>query len=168
MINDANTVYEIRYDFDLNGKEIHIPSDCVLKFVGGQFRNGSIVGDNTRISTTNKSIFYNVIVKSGCIGELQYEMYANTENSYLGEFKVLRQYITDCYNNNFQPYFGLRNKLTVEYDGIPIEVPEGKVLDFNNITIECINNTTDNSFIKVRTSSFIDIIYNCVICNVYK
>lgn len=165
MINKPNTVYEIRYDFDLNNEDIHIPSNCVLKFVGGQLRNGSIVGDNTRISATNKSIFYNVIVKSGCIGELQYEMYANTENSYLGEFKVLRQYITDCYNNNLQPYFGLRNKLTVEYDGIPIEVPEGKVLDFNNITIECINNTTDNFFINIRTSSFIAITDNTVINN---
>lgn len=35
MINDPNTVYEIRYDFDLNGAEIIIKKGCVLKFEGG-------------------------------------------------------------------------------------------------------------------------------------
>ena len=40
MINKSNTIYEIRYDFDLNGKEITIPEGCVLDFQGGHFRNG--------------------------------------------------------------------------------------------------------------------------------
>ena len=42
MINEANTVYEIRYDFDLNGATITIPEGCVLKFEGGTFKNGVI------------------------------------------------------------------------------------------------------------------------------
>ena len=36
MINDANTIYEIRYDFDLNGADVTIPEGCVLKFEGGK------------------------------------------------------------------------------------------------------------------------------------
>lgn len=40
MINEPNTVYEIRYDFDLNNEEINIKDRCVLNFVGGSFKNG--------------------------------------------------------------------------------------------------------------------------------
>lgn len=49
MIAQSNTIYEIRYDFDLNGKEINIPKNCILKFEGGSLRNGSIIGNNTKI-----------------------------------------------------------------------------------------------------------------------
>ena len=41
MINESNTVYEIRYDFDLNGAEITVPENCVLKFNGGNLSNGN-------------------------------------------------------------------------------------------------------------------------------
>lgn len=42
MINDPNTVYEIRYDFNLNGATINIPEGCTLNFIGGSINNGSI------------------------------------------------------------------------------------------------------------------------------
>ena len=44
MINEPNTIYEIRYDFDLNEQEITIPEGCVLKFNGGSLNNGVIDG----------------------------------------------------------------------------------------------------------------------------
>lgn len=34
MINQPNTVYEIRYDFDLNGVTVNVPENCTLKFEG--------------------------------------------------------------------------------------------------------------------------------------
>lgn len=49
MINEANTVYEIRYDFDLNEAEITIPENCTLYFIGGSLYNGSIKYTNTYI-----------------------------------------------------------------------------------------------------------------------
>ena len=42
MIAQSNTIYEVRYDFDLNGAEVIIPRGCVLKFGGGSVRNGII------------------------------------------------------------------------------------------------------------------------------
>lgn len=42
MVSKANTIYEIRYDFDLNGETINIPDNCILKFEGGTFNNGFI------------------------------------------------------------------------------------------------------------------------------
>lgn len=42
MINLPNTIYEIRYDFDLNGGTINVPENCTLKFEGGSLNNGFI------------------------------------------------------------------------------------------------------------------------------
>ena len=57
MINQENTVYEIRYDFDLNGVEINIPEGCSLIYNGGSLNNGFIIGNNTFIKEyKNKEI----------------------------------------------------------------------------------------------------------------
>lgn len=45
MINQSNTVYEIRYEFDLGGAEVTIPEGCVLKFEGGKLKNGTLSGN---------------------------------------------------------------------------------------------------------------------------
>lgn len=47
MINQPNTIYEIRYDFDLNNNEIAIPEGCILDFQGGNFSNGILHTDKT-------------------------------------------------------------------------------------------------------------------------
>lgn len=49
IINKENTVYEIRYDYDLNGQIINIPEGCTLKFEGGSIINGTIIGNNTEL-----------------------------------------------------------------------------------------------------------------------
>lgn len=49
MISNPNTIYEIRYDFDLNGQEITVPEGCVLDFQGGSFVNGTIILNNTKV-----------------------------------------------------------------------------------------------------------------------
>lgn len=51
MINEPNTVYEIRYDFNLNDAEITIPENCVLKFNGGSLSNGTINGNYAKVET---------------------------------------------------------------------------------------------------------------------
>lgn len=49
MFTQSNTVYEIRYDFDLSNQTITIPENCVLQFEGGSISNGTITLDNTKI-----------------------------------------------------------------------------------------------------------------------
>ena len=56
MINKPNTIYEIRYDFDLDGKIITIPKNCILHFISGKFYNGSISMDNTIVSTLYEDV----------------------------------------------------------------------------------------------------------------
>lgn len=48
-INKENTIYEIRYDFDLNEQEIIVPNDCILFFNGGSLKNGTLYGNNTTL-----------------------------------------------------------------------------------------------------------------------
>ena len=59
-INKTDTIYEIKYDFDLDGKTITIPNNCVLYFTSGKFYNGSINMDNTIVSTLYKDILSEV------------------------------------------------------------------------------------------------------------
>lgn len=50
MINEPNTIYEIKYDFDLNNKYIKLPLNSDLFINGGSIKNGAVVCNNSRIS----------------------------------------------------------------------------------------------------------------------
>lgn len=65
MINQSNTIYEIRYDFDLNEQNIIIPEKCVLDFKGGSLANGTLIGTNTRINAGLVKIFDTNVEISG-------------------------------------------------------------------------------------------------------
>lgn len=62
MLSEANTIYEVRYDFDLNGETIEISDECILKFNGGCIKNGKIIGKNTGILGHKNTIFYNIYI----------------------------------------------------------------------------------------------------------
>ena len=47
MINKANIIYVIQYDYDLNGQTIVTPSNSILKFDGSSFDNGIVDISNT-------------------------------------------------------------------------------------------------------------------------
>ena len=79
QVTKANTIYEIRYDFDLNGEKITIPEGCVLDFQGGSLSNGNIIAN--RISIINKVKFINI---EGNISESQ----NNAHSSWFGEYKT--------------------------------------------------------------------------------
>ena len=49
QVTELNTIYEIRYDFDLGGNSVTIPAGCVLKFNGGSITNGELVFTDTSI-----------------------------------------------------------------------------------------------------------------------
>lgn len=55
QVTNRNTVYEIKYDFDLDGEEVTMPEGCLLVFNGGQLSNGTIISDNTMMDNINIS-----------------------------------------------------------------------------------------------------------------
>ena len=56
-----NTIYEIRYDFDLNNQKVIIPDNCILKFNGGSISNGIIESNNIEIKAYLVKIFDNIV-----------------------------------------------------------------------------------------------------------
>jgi len=46
QVNKENTIYEIRYDFVIEGS-VTIPSGCILRFNGGSLSDGAITSDGT-------------------------------------------------------------------------------------------------------------------------
>lgn len=57
MLADASTIYIIQYDYDLDGANITIPNNCILKFDGGSLNNGKIVGQRTIIDAELFKVF---------------------------------------------------------------------------------------------------------------
>lgn len=49
VFKDSNTVYEIKYDFDLNNSTVTLPENCILLFNGGKISNGELNLNNTLV-----------------------------------------------------------------------------------------------------------------------
>lgn len=60
QVTEENTIYEIRYSYDLGGETLEMPDNCVLKFEGGLINNGGIKGNNTGVVAPFQRIFSNL------------------------------------------------------------------------------------------------------------
>lgn len=87
MINKPNTIYEIRYDFDLNNQEITIPEGCVLDFQGGSLSKGVLQGTKFNIKAT-----YKVLDKIKFKGKIIKTLYLDLD-------WYVSQYTDDIYDN---------------------------------------------------------------------
>lgn len=56
-----NTIYEIRYNYTLDGGTITIPQGCELKFEGGSLNYGMLIGNDTKVSSNLNMIFGELI-----------------------------------------------------------------------------------------------------------
>ena len=62
-VMDTNTIYEIKYCFDLKGATLEIPINSVLYFEDGGFQNGVIKGNDTIIIGYNTATLQNIVFK---------------------------------------------------------------------------------------------------------
>ena len=53
-ISEANTIYEIRYNFDLKGNLLTLPESVTLLFNGGSINNGTLICNKTNILGISK------------------------------------------------------------------------------------------------------------------
>lgn len=60
QVTDVDTIYEIRYDFNLGGASVIIPNNCILKFVGGKLSNGGLSGGGYAVEGGDYQIFDNI------------------------------------------------------------------------------------------------------------
>ena len=62
MLQEANTIYDIRYTFCLDGNTVEVPDNCVLNLMeGGELRNGTLHCNNTMIAVFDTK-YLNVIL----------------------------------------------------------------------------------------------------------
>lgn len=89
QVTDTNTIYEIRYDFDLDGGTVAMPAGCVLRFVGGSISNGTLSTNPFRVVADNdKSILKAIDFSSS---------YITNETIYVDWFDFVTDGTTDNY-----------------------------------------------------------------------
>ena len=66
-MQDSNTKYIIKWNFDLQGQTITIPENCLLEFDGGSISNGTLVGDDTYVISYYDDVFHDVNLEGSFI-----------------------------------------------------------------------------------------------------
>ena len=64
-VGESDVIYRIVETVDLKGETLTIPANCTLEFAGGSFKNGTIIGSNTKIKAGLQKIFNTDITLSG-------------------------------------------------------------------------------------------------------
>lgn len=148
MMNQPNTIYEIRYDFDLNGETIGMQDGCTLKFEGGSFGNGILKGNNTVIKSQPIQIFRHLLPYN-CISET----YAYPE--WFGCSKNGKNDSTEALSNAI--YFFKTVLLSGTYlvtDTLKYDVNSGyNILGKNGATINYVPSTYNKPIIYVYKKS---------------
>ena len=86
LFKKENTIYYIKYDYDINNGIVELPKNSVLFFTGGSIKNGTIIGNNSSIYTINN---YNILNDCSVKGTW------NTPNWYAEWFGAKGDGITD-------------------------------------------------------------------------
>ena len=114
QISDSNTIYVIRWNYDLNNNSLTIPSNCVLKFMGGSLSNGTLVGNNTKIDADKVGIFTGITVAGiWNVPEITTAWFTDAE-----ETNKLRQVFNLCNPD-------ILNDVTIETGTYPLAISSG-------------------------------------------
>ena len=130
MIADANTIYHIQYDYDLDGATVTMPAGATLKFEGGSLRNGTLALDNTlllgcdylcfkglTLSGTIQNTELNVdCVYTNDIGVAVNSLFNVVDNVVLSK-KKYTQTTTILVDKNNKKLFGVGYEKAVKADG---------------------------------------------------
>ena len=153
MINQANTVYVIQYDFTL-GEDITVPENCILEFDGGSINNGKISGTTLSIHG-NGAKFENLhIVINGNCNIIKDFVIHRTSKSQSPSMIYYPTSLNVTGNNNY-----ISNIETYYQDGPGLSV-SGKnntienIYSHDNITGMIVQNTTRN--ITISNSRFVN------------
>lgn len=143
MVNTANTIYHIQYDYDLNGDIITLPAGCVLKFDGGSVKNGTLIGTSSVITSNAERIFGEDITIQG--------LWDNNE-SFPEWFGAIGDGASDdtlCIQKTINSFPTATMFLTNNYNISTIEVPNYSKIRNNGIVY-----TNGNGFVLQSGNEF--------------
>lgn len=150
IVNKANTIYHIQYDFNLNGQVWEVPEGCILLFEGGSLTNGIIKGNNTMIISKEYCILPSITIQGTWNIPVVYSKWVFGNSKTSDSIQI--------YLSNLMAFAG-NNTIKINEGDITvlwpngtslIKVPSNTVLDFTGTSI-----TIDPS--SVRYKSFIEI-----------
>lgn len=79
QVADPDTIYEVRYDFDLGGETVELLEGAALKFVGGSISNANVILNNTSIETKNPIFGDNVSISGKALQEASPEWFTGSD-----------------------------------------------------------------------------------------
>ena len=125
MINKPNTIYEIRYDYDLHNATINLPQNCILKFCGGSLNNGKLNGNNSIIEASPIRIFGKDIEISGTfVNSMNYAEWFDLDYEktllsfygidFIGNYIISKKITADTGTHRIYLNFHPQSKITVD------------------------------------------------------
>lgn len=125
MINQPNTIYEIRYDYDLHNATINLPQNCILKFCGGSLNNGKLNGNNSIIEASPIRIFGKDIEISGTfVNSMNYAEWFDLDYEktllsfygidFIGNYIISKKITADTGTHKIYLNFHPQSKITVD------------------------------------------------------
>lgn len=160
MINKDNTIYEIRYDFDLDGNTITIPENCVLLFKEGTISNGTVILKNTRVQPNGYDVTQWIkanISGNYKAGQSRFDESSKQPQWWDGTKWIVvssKDEITNVINQKLEDYYTseeIDNKFNSYYTNSEVD----DILN-NYVTKEDYNNTLNNYYNKSQIDSKLD------------
>lgn len=140
-----NVTYLIQNEFNLDGQTIYLPNKSVLRFFGnGQFFNGTICGNQSKINAKQRLILNNIQVEGTWNNEKVFSEWVNlNENSGSCNF-AFSCLMKLCEGNTFTHFYMQEGIYYVEalYRSAPILLPSN-VYWHNKATIKMLPNDLD-------------------------
>ena len=122
QVKNGNTIYEIRYDSDLGGKDVTIPQNSILRFNGGYLSNGNLIfndlpkieGDGLRCTI------------SGAVGRVKGEWFGFGKESADYHHTMLQYLVSKGYSIELPPnvtievseHISVKNKVQITCDSV--------------------------------------------------
>lgn len=164
-MNQPNTIYEIKYDFDLDGATINLPQNCILKFCGGSLNNGKLNGNNSVIEALPVKIFGKDIEIAGTfLNSLNYAEWFDLDYEktllsfygidFVGNYLISKKISVDTGTHRIYLNFHPQSKITVD-----ATFTNDYLFDIKCSRIK--DNTVTNDIHLVCGSGYIDLSERC-------
>lgn len=165
MINEPNTIYEIRYDFDLNGQTIGCSNFSKLYFTSGSLSNGKIIFNEEINLYGNVKLYEDLKInmRLGSEGSwskhIHYPIYMSwfikpNEDIRDNDGNIKFDILYYRFYNMFENLYDNTNAnitLIVENDNYIISdnivVPKGVTIDFQNSTLRFSENVLNGEYV---------------------
>ena len=113
QVTEKDTKYIVKWDFDLGGETVELPSNSILEFQGGSLANGTLVGNGTQIVAEKVAIFSNITID----GEWNI---SEITTAWFREAGITDDVLKDVFKLCSNDYY---NELTIEPGDYWINVP---------------------------------------------